>query len=274
MKTFTRLAFILLVATAVGASWVAWNIHGKNVRSARRLEDLRRKVTAMRSVDDVSTNRRSDRQVERIASDRTDVTGTLHAALQAAQAELTAAEQRANAAYQSKHAETAVEVVNSDPQRGLARLELLKNVGRNTPQAAIQTIAWAALHGDDATLLPALALTETARQKADALLATRLDGSNGYTPEKLASLYLVEQVLNTGAIEIVGCDQSDAQHATISIRRLETGGQMFQLPMVGSTDGWQLLVGDKAIDGLKSRMAEISARPEAANGVTPHIPKP
>jgi hypothetical protein len=154
----------------------------------------------------------------------------------------------------SHAAETSALTINRDPELGMTRLEHFRNVGRERPRAAFQTLVWAAMKGDDRVLATALTMSDSARQKADALLG-RLpeDARKKYpTAESLAAIAVAEEMLKGGALELPGETFTDATHAVIQIR---TQNKEATLPMQLGAGGWQFVVPERAIDGIARRLA-------------------
>jgi hypothetical protein len=141
---------------------------------------------------------------------------------------------------------------NRDPEKGLVALENFRNVGRASPGAAFQTAIWAIVKGDDDTLAHALALTDTARKKADTLLADLPDPVRAKyaSPEKLVGVFFSAGVLiGADGFQIVGQDYDDTSHATVRLRTSDGKDDTFSMQLGPS--GWQMVVGERDINAIE-----------------------
>ncbi len=202
-------------------------------------------------------NQRTKERLAQAQRDAHDSARAMHAELTRLRAEAGELEERANRVAAKKAADAAVMAANRDPEKGLTQLEFFQNVGWATPASAMQTLVWAAIHGDDATLIAGIAMTEGAWKKASDLLAQLPEGGREKypTPESLAALILTNQILKESAAELQGTTMLDAQHAVVSGRTV-AGGKTTNFPMQLGTGGWQMIIPDKAIDALKKQMSQ------------------
>lgn len=138
-------------------------------------------------------------------------------------------------------------VVRSAPVGGLVPLEAFRNVGRGTPGAAFETIIWAVVKGDEATMAGALALDGAARAKAQAILARLPAASQAQyaTPEKLVGIFFSAGILvGTDSLSVMGEERTGPTQATIRVQTAK--GRVDQFPMVLGAGGWQLVVPERA----------------------------
>ncbi|MCX6951618.1 MAG: hypothetical protein NTV51_05475 [Verrucomicrobia bacterium] len=130
----------------------------------------------------------------------------------------------------------------------LVPLEAFRNLGRDTPRAAFETIIWAVVKGDDATMVDVLSLEGAARAKAEAILA-RLPASSRAqyaTPEKLVGIFFSAGILvGTDSFLILGDDRTSPTRATLRVQTAK--GSTEQFPMVLGMGGWQLVVPERAL---------------------------
>jgi hypothetical protein len=175
-------------------------------------------------------------------------------------AEIARWEKDAHAAFvrERKKAATDADVLsnNRDLRRGLVRLEHVTTAGRATPDAAFQTLVWSALKGDAATLESVIALPEQAREKAAALITGLPETARAaWTPEKLAALFFTGFLNEVPAAAIDSVTSLDADHATLTVR-LRNGQKENTVPfgVERSSDGWRVVMPEKAIDSLRKRV--------------------
>lgn len=169
---------------------------------------------------------------------------------------------------QNRPASAAAAAEPSDtPLRSTVNVSQLRNAGRATPEAAYETLLWAATVGRDEDLAACLLLNPAGRERALALLARlSADSRKKYqNPEVLVALFLTEQVLKkVETVRILNIEVTDAS-ATIraeSTNRLgRTRGGTF--PMARSGDNWQLRVGDDTIESIERKLTGQPPPPQA-----------
>lgn len=254
------------VAVVAGAGiFGLMRLHQKTIRLEADLARLKHSTAAQSENSERDTLREENRRLAVLLAQTRRGEGkspdAIHAELEQARSELAVLERRAqeSAANAAQRAATAVE--NRDPERGMARLEYFQNVGRATPVTALQTIVWAALHGDNATLVDALALTDLARQKAAELLASLpVEARRKYpTAESLAALVVAGEIVDTAAVKVVGVRFADSRHATIDALRLQAADRALSVRMELGADGWRMEVSDRIMDTLKERMGDTNS---------------
>ena len=240
-------------------------LHQKTIRLEADLAGLKRATAAQGENGERDTLREENRRLATLLAQTRRGEGkspeVIHAELEQARSELAGLERHAQETAANAAQRAATDVENRDPEKGMARLEYFQNVGRATPVAALQTIVWAALHGDSPTFVDALALTDPTRQKAAELLASLpAEARRKYpTAESLAALVLVGEIVDTTAVKVVGVSFTDAEHATVDLFRLQAADQALRVRMEHGVGGWRMMVSDRIIDTLKQRMSETNS---------------
>ncbi len=202
--------------------------------------------------------------LDRFKTSREDGARAIHADLTAARAELASLETKAAGSAADASATPSIEA-NRDPTKAMTRLEFLADAGRATPEAAFQTLIWAAMKGREPELAACVALNPAARAKAENLLATLSpDARAKYgTPEQLVGLVFSHGVLEATAVQFVATSiAADGDHATVTIRlRANSRENETKIPMTRSADGWSMAVAEKQIDVIRRGLtAEPPAR--------------
>lgn len=164
-------------------------------------------------------------------------------------------EAKARAEAEEKAANAAAIAANRDPERALAPLESFKNVGRGSPATAVQTLVWAALHGDEPTLLASIALADDAGEKARQLWARLPESARTKypAPENLAGLMVTSEILRADAAQIVATAAVDARHALVSMQLAGVDGVEHVATELGA-DGWKITVPKKIMLALEKRL--------------------
>jgi hypothetical protein len=147
------------------------------------------------------------------------------------------------------------------------RLEHFQNVGRGTPTAALQTLVWSAIKGDDAMLAELLVASGPAREKANALLQRLpVDSRKNFpTPESLAALAVTGEILKGGVLEILGQNLLDPSRAIVTVRTNDEG-KTAKLSMQLGPAGWQFEIPEAAIDAIERRMREQNVEASVTQG--------
>lgn len=145
----------------------------------------------------------------------------------------------------------------TDPEQALTKLENFQNVGRDTPAHALQTLVWAAMKGDEATLTSGILLDEKATHRAEMLLARLPDGIRGqYNAEKLAALWFEGTVLDSAAAQIIREEPQDAAHAAVIV----SGGigDAGMLSFEHTANGWRLIVPQHGLEVVQKKVLGAS----------------
>jgi len=251
----------MLLIVGVATTAAIFILHRDNLKLRAEAADLRHQNEA--AVRLREENRHARELLARSESSEGDAKQALRVELIRLRAEAAELEQKAHAAVAGNPADARVSTENRDPEKGSARLEDFKNVGRSTPNAALQTLVWAALKGDARTLVTALSITGSARGKAEALLSSLPEAARAKypTPESLAMLVVTDEILGyETAVQMTGTTLTDAQHAIVRVRLAESGKEE-KVPVELGADGWKIVVPEKMIDKLKRRISPAPAQP-------------
>lgn len=149
---------------------------------------------------------------------------------------------------------TAIET-NRDPRLGLTRLEYFQNRGRATPSAALETLVWAALRGDETMLADVTTLNSATRAKAEALIAQLpAEDRAKWTPEKLGQLWFSGLFTEMLALQISG-ETTVAPDEAIVRLRLANQHDEEKLALRLTPNGWKVLAPGAAVDHLQSKLS-------------------
>lgn len=170
-------------------------------------------------------------------------------------AEISEIERKASERVAAERAATEAMARQRDPERGMMRLENMRNVGKATPAAALQTLLWAAMQGDDQVMTQILGWDPKVRPQAQALI----DGlpaetrARYPTPEAVTALVLAKHVLGVPAIHITETTYQNASTVSLTVKGLTSADQ--HLPMRLGPGGWQLIAGEPMLKGLGRLLA-------------------
>lgn len=134
-----------------------------------------------------------------------------------------------------------------------------RNVGRTTVNAAVETVLWAAVGGDVEALTNSIVLDESARAKAEALMARLPEATRAEygSPEKLISLFLAKDAAAATGMQILGQRDLSAEVVGVRIRvgteEGKTSEQNFGFRR--SNDGLRLIINDKVVDKYARQLA-------------------
>ena len=160
-------------------------------------------------------------------------------------------------------AESAALEANRDPRTGLTRLEHFQNLGQSAPATAFQTLVWAAMKGDDATLAQVSMVSESARAKAEALIARLPEsGRAQWTPEKLAAMFFTGAFGEVTAAQVLAENPKDQQHVALSVR-LVGAGKETTIPLLTQlgANGWQVVFDEKMFGAVQKKIAKAEMPP-------------
>lgn len=142
-----------------------------------------------------------------------------------------------------------------DPRLGLTRLEYFQNRGQATPSAALETLVWAALRGDETTLADLTTLNSATRAKAEALIAQLPAQDRAkWTPEKLGQLWFTGLFTEMSAFQIVGETTVAADEAVVRLRLANRDGEE-KLGLRLTPNGWKVLAPGAAFDQLQRKLS-------------------
>jgi hypothetical protein len=137
-----------------------------------------------------------------------------------------------------------------------------RNQGRATPEAAVETMLWAAAGGDVTSMKDTLVLDRDARLKANEILADLASTPRQFASvEDLAALVVAGKVPLDSA-QIVARQQNQDDQVTEYLRLKNAKGQTRQvfLSLVRAPGGWQLVVPGSALEEF-GRARTISNAP-------------
>ena len=240
MRTTLIFGAVLSLVAVCGMQIVS--LHRANTQLRAQVDEKRallekRTVKADRSVPAVAA------RSERAGASTGTTNETLVRTVQL-QSEVAALEKKAAEHYAASPEATDAPSANRDPEKGMTKLEYMQNVGQGTPAAALQTLFWAALKGDDQVIARTVAWDETVRPQVQALIDRLPEVSKARysTPEQLWALIFSRQALDVSAIQIVETAMKDAANASLAVKGLTTGD--IHLSMHLGPSGWQLRVGE------------------------------
>lgn len=243
------LFIVLVVAGAVGR--IAY-LEADKSRLRRQIASLRQNDAGLARLR--TENARNRALVAQFKMDGEAGAKAMHADLIAARTELAALEAKAAGSRPDALATPSIDA-NRDPTKAMTRPEFLSNAGRATPEAAFQTLIWAAMKGRDPEMAACVSLDSTARAKAESFLATlSAEARAKYaTPEQLVGLFVSNNVLESTAVQFVTSSTvADDDSAILAIRIRENGRERAtRIPMVRSADGWAMAVGEKQIEAIR-----------------------
>jgi hypothetical protein len=257
------LKFVLAGLGVLLAGGLLVGLHQDNRRLRGRVDEARRAAARLERVRE--ENQRMRAIAAQADTDAGAAAASIHSRVGELREEIVRLEKQARIAHGAAAASAAADAEalanNRDLRRGAVRLEHLKAVGHATPDAAFQTLVWAALNGEDAELAATIAFSDSVRAAAEALIAGLPPQTRAqWTPEKLAALFFTGFFTETIAAQIQEVKTTDAQHATIAVR-VTSGSKSgtVGLNLVSSGDGWRIEVPPIAISSLRKK---LQAAPE------------
>jgi hypothetical protein len=137
--------------------------------------------------------------------------------------------------------------------------EALKNAGRLTPEAATETVLWAAYGGDVDALANSFVFTPTAREKADtwfAGLPANLRQQYG-SPEKVIALMIAKDAAGLTGMQVLGQKEIAPDNVGVRVRFASADGKTKDdnLLMRRVADGWRMVVPDNAVEKFARQLA-------------------
>jgi hypothetical protein len=243
------LFIVLLVAGTAGGIAI---LESDKSRLRRQLSQLNQNAASLARLRTESAQNQA--LLDRFKTSRDEGAKAIHVDLVAARVELAALETKAGQSPADASATPSLEA-NRDPTQAMTRLEFLSDSGRATPEAALQTLIWAALKGRESELAACVSLDPAARAKAESLLANLSpDARAKYgTPEQLVGLVFSNGVLEATAVQFVTTSlAADGDHATLTLRiRANSREKDTKIPMIRSAAGWSMTVAEKQIDVIR-----------------------
>lgn len=141
---------------------------------------------------------------------------------------------------------------------GIVADTLLKNVGRSTPAAAVETALWAATGGEVDALAGTLLLEGEARHAAESMLAGMPPAvrSQYGTPERLVALLTAKEI-PLGSMHILAPPKPDPAGTRVVAQLRDHAGfiRAVALSVRKDGDGWKLVVPAGAIEKFRSSPA-------------------
>lgn len=249
MKVKAYPIFIGLIIAGSGAGIALLEVDKSQLR--RQIPQLSQKEASLVRLRAESV--RNQALLHRFKSSSEEGAKAIHADLVAARAELAALEAKAGQSRADARATPSIEA-NRDPTKAMTRPEFLSDAGRATPEAAFQTLVWAAMKGREPEMAACLSLDPAARKKAESFLATlSTDARAKYgTPEQLVGLVFSHGVLESSAFQFGTRSVDDGDHVTLTVRvRMNGRESETRIPMVRMADGWSMAIGEKQIDVIR-----------------------
>lgn len=134
----------------------------------------------------------------------------------------------------------------------------LKNLGKATPEAAVQTTLWAATGGDVDVLANGLVFTPAGRAKADAWFATLSDSTRQQygSPEKIIALMVAKEAAGLSGMQVIGQKEISPSDVGVRVRFANNDGQTKDdnLIMHRANDGWRLLLSDTVVQKFANKL--------------------
>lgn len=253
----TKFKMTLLVLLGLAGAAGITLVHLDNARLRARVAGLRQENAEVLRLRD--ENRRARELVARTQADGQGVAELPGAEIARARREVAELEKRAMERHAALSvqatADTAAMANNRDLRQGLVRLEHCQNVGQATPTAAFETLVWAALKGDDATLEKLLRFSQAGRTKAEEWLASLPPEARAqWTVEKLGGLYFSNILTAVPALQVTGeAIESDGESAVVGLRLAGSGGNE-KLKFKLGPNGWQVSVTEGQFEAARRRI--------------------
>lgn len=134
-----------------------------------------------------------------------------------------------------------------------------KNAGKATPEAAAETVLWAAVGGDVDTLSASLVFTPTARDKADAWFAGLSESTRQQygTPEKVIALMIAKDAAALSGMQVLGQKEIAADNVAVRLRFANNDGQTKDdnFLMRRGSDGWRMVLPDSAVEKFARQLS-------------------
>jgi hypothetical protein len=246
MRTGTLLVVVVALLTAGGFGAASLRRQTEKIRSDTT--ELRQQLASIRAVHE--QRRHAEAETAALAAAKGAV---IRSEIETARTAVSSLEKRAQEQYAEKLAAAAVEC--RDPEKGMTRLENLKNAGQATPATAFETLAWAGRQGDYATMLATIAIDPSARAAAETLRnnLSPVQREKYGTPESVMALVLSKGFVTLSGIQIVSTEFVDEQTATLTVRGLVASDQHLQMKL--GPNGWRLFEGKDQLAWFQHELA-------------------
>ena len=143
----------------------------------------------------------------------------------------------------------------------LTLAEALKNAGRATPEAATETVLWAAVGGDVESLANSFVFTPTAREKADAWFAGLAEGTRKQygSPEKIIALMIAKDAAGLSGMQVLGQKEIAPDNVGVRVRFGSVDGKTKDdsLLMRRVGDGWRMVMPDTAVEKFARQLSGL-----------------
>lgn len=237
MKLVSLCVVSLLVA--IPGAVCAFRIHGDNAELEGRILSGRSRPAGMSGM--TAQNQRSHRE------DRAEEE-MLKLRIASLRQEFETLERSARDRAEKRGGLSGSALKGGDPETELTSLENLRDVGKGTPAAAVQTFFWALLKGQNQIFENAFYLNDDVRESADEFIATLPEAERTKFPtaESVEALAIARSALNVSGIQITNTEKTSDETATVTVRGLTPKDE--KLPMRLTPAGWQLVVGEKQMD--------------------------
>jgi hypothetical protein len=137
--------------------------------------------------------------------------------------------------------------------------DALKNAGKATPEAATESLLWAAVGGDVDSLSQALVFTPTAREKADAWFAGLSENTRQQygSPEKVIALMIARDAAGLSGMQVIGQKEISPDNVGVRVRFASTDGNTKDdnILMRRVSDGWRMVLPDTAVEKFARQLS-------------------
>jgi hypothetical protein len=242
------LALVLLVSAAV--TWTLETVNRE--RLIKRLDGVRQTVRAMgrvqREHEDLLRRQPFLGELESLRRDRAELVGLRREALHREQFGGGSTRAAAMAAIGREVLPTAIWLPVSE----------MKDLGRSTPHATLQTLFWAAQAGQVHALKDTLMFEPGAREIAEQI-ATRLPASQPRSPELLVAQALLKHP-PAGEIQVVTEQLKGFDQATeyLALRDAAGGTKPVYLQLRWEPGGWRIAVPLQVIENAAREIAGLA----------------
>ena len=139
-----------------------------------------------------------------------------------------------------------------------------RNEGQATPQATLQTIAWACDHGDTEKVAQLLHFESAGRAKAASYMATLPEPARAswHSPEEMAAALLTADVIhhpfpNATILQTATSEQIDDARVMLRLPGTTRDRTEYQR----TSEGWKYLITEAAVDDYIQQPSQASAIP-------------
>jgi RNA polymerase sigma factor (sigma-70 family) len=237
------------VVVALGATALTLQQHRASVRLAEQVANLQAQVASSESL------RAENARLTTQKAAAEEEARTARAELNHIR-EVIAAKRAAAAAGQHATPETAsADKTGKSSGKlapGMTSLELMQDVGRATPSATAQTIAYAIAHGEIKLAATALELEPADRAKMEAFIASLPEAARARfgTPEDVIALMMVGTPKPISGVQLLNRAQPDSDTEVQNIQLQYESGEVKQMEVKfhREADGWKQMVSSDIVD--------------------------